>query len=88
MFPVPAVNILFVYYIDAGTYESGCMYVSSNYMRYRAIVRCDSNGNINELIYYESTFYTNACTQLLVEGSIVYSVTRDVYYPGTTIVCN
>ena len=53
----------------------------------KTIIR-DSNGNINELIYYESTFYTNACTQLLVEGSIVYSVTRDVYYPGTTIVCH
>lgn len=64
------------------------MYRNSYYMRYRAIVRCDRSGNINELIYYETTYYTNACTQRLVEESEVFSVSQDAYYAGTTDVCN
>ena len=53
------------------------MVQNSRYTRYRAIIRCDKNGNVQEIIAYEITYYNNLCTHVLLETSDIYDVSQD-----------
>ena len=61
-------------YLDKGTYESDCSSENGEYRKQRAIIRCDENGNINEIIQSTRDYSKEQCKSLYLEIFIAASV--------------
>ena len=61
-------------YLDKGTYESDCSSENGEYRKQRAIIRCDENGKINEIIQSTRDYQKEQCNSLYLEIFIAASV--------------
>lgn len=69
------VYVLCIFYIDQGYYESDCISLANKSGRNGLIVNCGADGNITELIAYNSEYKDTNCKMILKEQYFVYSVT-------------
>ena len=61
-------------YLDKGTYESDCSSENGEYRKQLAIILCDENGNINEIIQSTRYYSKEQCKSLYLEIFIAASV--------------
>lgn len=69
------VYAFYSFYIDQGYYESDCISLTNKSGRNGLIVNCGADGNITELIAYNSEYKDTNCKMILKEQYFVYSVT-------------
>ena len=76
------------YYLDKGTYETECSENAGSFSTERLIIRCDSGGNINEVISYTTTYEQSGCSTILQETSLVSSLSLSSGTQGTKNIIN